>query len=55
MNENWIGKAISIKCIDDLGIFQGYIKDANTSKIVIHKAFRNGLPLKTLDTEVTIM
>lgn len=55
MGENWIGKAVSIKCVDDFGVFQGIIKDANSSKIVISQAFRNGLPIKTLDTEVTIM
>lgn len=55
MGENWCGKAVSIKCVDDFGIFQGTIKDANTSKIVISRAFRNGLPLKTPDAEVTIM
>lgn len=55
MSENWIGKAVSIKCVDDFGIFQGTIKDANASKIVISRAFRNGLPLKTPDAEVTIM
>lgn len=55
MSENWIGKSVSIKCIDDFGIFQGTIKDANASKIVISRAFRNGLPLKTPDAEVTIM
>lgn len=55
MGENWIGKAVSIKCVDDFGVFQGIIKDADSSKIVISRAFRNGLPIKTLDTEVTIM
>lgn len=55
MGENWIGKAVSIKCVDDFGIFQGIIKDADSGKIVISRAFRNGLPIKTLDTEVTIM
>lgn len=50
-----MGKAVSIKCVDDFGVFQGIIKDADSSKIVISRAFRNGLPIKTLDTEVTIM
>lgn len=54
MGENWIGKAVSIKCVDEFGIFQGTIKDANSTKIVISHAFRNGLPLKTPDAEVTI-
>lgn len=55
MSEHWVGKAVSIHCTGDIGVFQGTIKDANSSKIVITKAFRNGLPIKSLDTEVTIM
>lgn len=55
MSENWVGKAVSIKCIDQFGIFQGTIKEANSSMIKISKCFRNGLPLKTPDAEVTIM
>lgn len=55
MSEYWIGKSVSIHCIDDIGVFQGTIRDANASQIVITKAFRNGLPIKSLDTEVTIM
>lgn len=55
MNKNWIGKAISIQCVEPLGIFQGTIKFASSEKITIVRAFRNGLPLRTLDTEITIM
>lgn len=55
MNKNWQGKAVSIQCVESLGIFQGTIKEANSSKITIVRAFRNGLPLRTLDTEITIM
>lgn len=55
MNKNWQGKAISIYCGDSLGIFQGIVKEVNKTKITIVSAFRNGLPLRTLDTEITIM
>lgn len=53
MNKNWIGKAISIQCVE-LGVFQGTIKFASSETITIVRAFRNGLPLRTLDTEITI-
>lgn len=55
MGEHWIGKAVSIHGAGEIGVFQGTIKDANSTKIVITKAFRNGLPIKSLDTEVTLM
>lgn len=54
MTENFIGKAVSIKCKNNLGIFQGHIKTANPQKITIVKAFRNGVPLKKPDIEITI-
>lgn len=55
MSKNWQGKAVSIQCVESLGVFQGTIKEANSTKITIIRAFRNGLPLRTLDTEITIM
>ncbi|KAJ6642965.1 Enhancer of mRNA-decapping protein 3 [Pseudolycoriella hygida] len=54
MSKNWQGKAVSIYCCNSMGIFQGIIKEANYSKITIFNTFANGLPLSTLDTEVTI-
>lgn len=50
----WIGKCVSIQCTDLLGIFQGTIREANPSKITITRAFRNGVPLRNPDMEITI-
>lgn len=55
MNKAWLGKAVSIHCVPPLGIFQGTIKSTTSEKITIIRAFRNGLPLRTLETEITIM
>lgn len=54
MNKSWQGKAVSIYCGNSLGVFQGIIKEANNTKLTIVNTFVNGLPLRTLDTEVTI-
>lgn len=54
MTENFIGKAVSIRCKNNLGVFQGHIKSANPQKITITKAFRNGVPLKKPEMEITI-
>lgn len=53
-NKNkWIGKAVSIQCVEKLGIFQGTIKEVTASTIVILRAFRNGFPMKP-DNEILI-
>uniref|UniRef100_A0A0K8TNF9 Enhancer of mRNA-decapping protein 3 n=1 Tax=Tabanus bromius TaxID=304241 RepID=A0A0K8TNF9_TABBR len=54
MEDSWVGKAVSIQCSDKLGVFQGTIKDANSSQITIVRAFRNGVPLRKQDAEVTL-
>lgn len=54
MTDNFIGKTVSIKCSDELGVFQGQIKTANAQKITLIKAFRNGVPLKKPEMEITI-
>lgn len=54
MNKNWQGKAVSIYCGNSLGVFQGIIREANSTRLTIYNTFLNGLPLRTLDTEVTI-
>lgn len=53
-NKNWVGKVVSIQCIESLGVFQGTIKDVNASTLTIVRVFRNGLPVRTLDTGITI-
>jgi len=54
MTESYIGKAVSIKCLNNFGVFQGQIKAANPQRITIVKAFRNGMPLKKPEMEITI-
>lgn len=53
MTEQWIGKAVSIYCRGELGIFQGTIKSANSKTLTVVRAFRNGVPLQQQDMEVT--
>lgn len=50
----FLGKAVSINCTADLGVFQGTIRSANPESLTIVRAFRNGLPFSSLDTEITI-
>lgn len=52
--DGWIGKAISINCGVTLGVFQGVIKNATPTTITIVRAFRNGIPLKKQDMEITL-
>lgn len=54
MEEEWLGKAVSIHCDEKLGIFQGIIKEISSSQITIVRAFRNGVPLRKQDAEVTL-
>lgn len=54
MADNWIGKAVSIHCCGDIGVFQGVIKQVNSEEIVITKAVRNGIPLRKTTVEVTL-
>lgn len=55
MAEGWIGKSISIKCIEPAGtIFQGVIKAVTPDIITIVRGFRNGVPLRKPETEVKI-
>lgn len=50
----FLGKAVSIECAADLGVFQGTILSASPESLTIVRAFRNGRPFNTLDTEITI-
>lgn len=50
----FLGKSVSIHCSDDLGIFQGTIRSVDPDTLTIVRAFRNGLPVRTLDTEITL-
>lgn len=51
---DWIGKSVSIKCDEKLGVFQGTIKNFTGSEITIIRAFRNGVPTRKHDTEITL-
>lgn len=54
MEEDWTGKAVSIECDVKLGVFQGIISQCTPSEITIVRAFRNGVPLRKQDAEVTL-
>ncbi|KAM7355309.1 enhancer of mRNA-decapping protein 3 [Cochliomyia hominivorax] len=54
MEEDWTGKAVSIECDSKLGVFQGIISQCTPSEITIVRAFRNGVPLRKQDAEVTL-
>ncbi|KAK0168408.1 hypothetical protein PV327_002211 [Microctonus hyperodae] len=44
MSQEFVGCMVSIKCVDDLGTFQGQIVDFNRQTVTISKAFKNGMP-----------
>lgn len=53
--EGWVGKSISIRCVEPAAtVFQGTIKEVRPEVITIHRAFRNGVPVRKPDTEVKI-
>lgn len=54
MNDNWVGKSVSIQCRGDIGVFQGIIKQVTPVEIVISKAVRNGIPLRKTCVEVKL-
>lgn len=54
MDKEWSGKAVSIECRGKLGIFQGIISQCTASEISIVRAFRNGIPLKKQNSEITL-
>ena len=54
MEASWIGQSVSIYCDGKLGVFQGNIKDASNNQITITRAFRNGVPLRKQDAEITL-
>lgn len=54
MEDDWTGKAVSIECDAKLGVFQGIISQCTPSEITIIRAFRNGVPLRKQDAEVTL-
>uniref|UniRef100_A0AAG5CYE4 Enhancer of mRNA-decapping protein 3 n=1 Tax=Anopheles atroparvus TaxID=41427 RepID=A0AAG5CYE4_ANOAO len=55
MAEKWIGKSVSIHCRNDIGVFQGIIKRASPTEVVITKTVRNGIPVKSNNLEVSLI
>lgn len=48
----WVGYMVSIKCLDNMGTYQGEIISATNSKIVLTKAFCNGFPCERNEVEI---
>lgn len=45
MGDNqFVGCMVSIKCVEQLGSYQGQIIDFNRETVTISKAFKNGIP-----------
>lgn len=50
---DFLGKSVSINCGQVLGVFQGIIKFVSPQRVTIIRAFRNGIPLKKQDMEIS--
>lgn len=48
----WIGYMVSIKCLGDMGTYQGEIVAATKFEIVLTKAFCNGFPCERNEVEI---
>ncbi|KAF3428787.1 hypothetical protein E2986_08665 [Frieseomelitta varia] len=44
MSEQFVGCTVSVKCIEEVGTYQGQIVDLNKDCIILSKAFCNGVP-----------
>lgn len=44
MSEQFVGCTVSVKCIEEVGTYQGQILDLNKDCIILSKAFCNGVP-----------
>ncbi|XP_044576978.1 enhancer of mRNA-decapping protein 3 isoform X2 [Cotesia glomerata] len=44
MSQKFVGCMVSIKCVDDLGTYQGQIINFNRQTVTISKAFKDGIP-----------
>ncbi|XP_078047675.1 enhancer of mRNA-decapping protein 3 [Augochlora pura] len=44
MSEEFVGCTVSVKCIEEIGIYQGRIVDLNKDYVTLSKAFCNGVP-----------
>lgn len=48
----WIGFMVSVKCIGDVGTYQGEILSATNSQIILTKAFCNGFPCDESEVKI---
>ncbi|XP_053974429.1 enhancer of mRNA-decapping protein 3 [Hylaeus anthracinus] len=44
MSEQFVGCTVSVKCIEEIGTYQGQIVDLNKDYVTLAKAFCNGVP-----------
>ncbi|KOC61263.1 Enhancer of mRNA-decapping protein 3 [Habropoda laboriosa] len=44
MSEQFVGCTVSVKCIEEVGTYQGQIADLNKDYVTLSKAFCNGVP-----------
>lgn len=44
MLEQFVGCTVSVKCIEEIGSYQGQIVDLNKNYVTLSKAFCNGVP-----------
>ncbi|XP_076236354.1 enhancer of mRNA-decapping protein 3 [Calliopsis andreniformis] len=44
MSEQYVGCTVSVKCIEDVGTYQGQIVDLNKDYVTLSKTFCNGVP-----------
>lgn len=44
MSEQFVGCTVSVKCIEEVGTYQGQIVDLNKDCVILSKAFCNGVP-----------
>ncbi|CAK9826207.1 Enhancer of mRNA-decapping protein 3 [Anthophora retusa] len=44
MSEQFVGCTVSVKCVEEVGTYQGQIADLNKDYVTLSKAFCNGVP-----------
>ncbi|XP_017880525.1 enhancer of mRNA-decapping protein 3 isoform X2 [Ceratina calcarata] len=44
MSEQYVGCTVSVKCIEEIGTYQGQIVDLNKDSVTLSRAFCNGVP-----------
>ncbi|XP_066598209.1 enhancer of mRNA-decapping protein 3 [Prorops nasuta] len=54
MSEQFLGCTVSIKCVDDLGTYQGKIMELNKNSVTLSKVFCNGVPCSSYLTVLDV-